>query len=148
MSAVAYRKTQRATVMLALVAAAIVGVAVAATLASPWFWLVGLVLVAVAYMFSSLTVLVDNNSVQWYFGPGAFRKSVLLADIADVQSVRNKWWYGWGIRYTPHGWLYNASGLDAVQLGLAGGKTVRVGTDEPVRLCRVAGIDLGADNIR
>ncbi len=136
MSAVAYRRTQRATVILALFAAAIVGAALAAMLVSPWFWLVVLGLAAVAYLFSSLTVLVDDKAVQWSFGPGLIWKSVLLADIAEVQSVRNKWWYGWGIRYTPHGWLYNVSGLDAVQLGLTGGKTVRVGTDEPAQLCR------------
>jgi hypothetical protein len=45
--------------------------------------------------------------------------------------VRNKWWYGWGIRLTPHGWLFNVGGLDAVELELASGRKFRIGTDEP-----------------
>ena len=48
--------------------------------------------------------------------------------------MRNLWYYGWGIRYTPHGWLFNVSGLDAVELELKNGRTWRVGTDEPVEL--------------
>lgn len=50
--------------------------------------------------------------------------------------MRNKWWYGWGIRLTPHGWLYNVSGLDAVELHLTGGRKVRLGTAEPAQLSR------------
>ncbi len=48
--------------------------------------------------------------------------------------MRNPWYYGWGIRLTPTGWMYNISGLDAVQLQLASGKRFRIGTDEPVQL--------------
>jgi len=48
--------------------------------------------------------------------------------------VRNKWWYGLGIRLTPHGWLYNVSGLDAIEIVRRSGKTFRVGTDEPKAL--------------
>ena len=135
MTAVTYRRTQTATLILTLLSAAIAGVSLAAALVTPWLWIVALVLAAAAYMFSSLTVRVDEASVQWSFGPGWFRKSVLLAEISEVKCVRNRWWYGWGIRYTPHGWLYNVSGLDAVELRLTSGKTVRIGTDEPERLC-------------
>jgi len=48
--------------------------------------------------------------------------------------VRNKWWYGLGIRLTPHGWLYIVSGLDAVEIVRISGKKFRVGTDEPQAL--------------
>jgi hypothetical protein len=50
--------------------------------------------------------------------------------------VRNRWYYGWGIRITPRGWLYNVSGLDAVELALKNGKCVRIGSDEPHALAR------------
>jgi len=49
--------------------------------------------------------------------------------------VTNPWWYGWGIHLTPSGWLYNVGGARAVQLDLHNGRSLRVGTDEPERLC-------------
>ena len=136
MTGVTYQKTQRATLILSLVLLAFLGFVFAATASSPLVWIVGLVLAVIAYLFSSLTIRVDEELVQWHFGPGFLRKSISLAEIASVESVRNKWWYGWGIRYTAHGWLYNVSGLDAVQLRLTSGRAVRLGTDEPARLCQ------------
>ena len=37
---------------------------------------------------------------------------------------------------TPHGWLYNVSGYEAVEIALASGKRLRLGTDEPHRLAQ------------
>jgi len=48
--------------------------------------------------------------------------------------VKNPWYYGWGIRFTPHGWLYNVSGLHAVEIELKNGKKYRIGTDVPENL--------------
>lgn len=48
--------------------------------------------------------------------------------------MKNPWYYGWGIRLPPHGWLFNVSGLDAVEIELAFGRTFRVGTDRPGEL--------------
>jgi len=48
--------------------------------------------------------------------------------------VRNKWWWGWGIRRIHDGWLYNVSGLNAVELVMGNGKKFRIGTDQPRRL--------------
>jgi hypothetical protein len=45
--------------------------------------------------------------------------------------VRNRWWYGFGIRLIPHGSLWIVWGLDAVELNLVTGKVLRIGTDEP-----------------
>jgi len=94
--------------------------------------------------FCSLTVSVDRDKVVARFGPGPIRRTVFVADIRDVRIVRNKWWYGWGIRLTPHGWLYNVSGLDAIEVELADGRRVRFGTDEPDQLAaairRTAGL--------
>ena len=42
--------------------------------------------------------------------------------------------YGFGIRYVFDGWMWNVSGLDAVQLTLPDGKHFRIGTDEPKAL--------------
>jgi len=41
------------------------------------------------------------------------------------------WLVGWGIRWTGSGWLFNVSGLDAVELSLKSGRRFRIGTDDP-----------------
>ncbi len=101
------------------------------------------VFVLIALAFSSLTVSVDGEAVRFFFGIGIIRKTYLLSDIESVRPVRNSWLYGWGIRYTPHGWLYNVSGLGAVELQLRSGKKVRIGSDEPERLADAVNGALG-----
>lgn len=89
------------------------------------------IILACAVLFGSLTVEVDHSELRFWFGPGVWRKRIPLSDIAACRTVRNKWWYGWGIRRIPNGWLYNVSGLGAVELTLQRGTKLRVGTDEP-----------------
>jgi hypothetical protein len=55
-------------------------------------------------------------------------------EIVGFRQVRNKWYYGWGVRGIPGGWMYNVWGLDAVELELASGKKFRIGTNEPEEL--------------
>jgi hypothetical protein len=87
-------------------------------------------------LFSTLTVVVDADELRFYFGPGFWTRRIPLRDIQAVAPVRNSAWHGWGIRYTVHGWLYNVSGLDAVELTVRGEGRLRVGTDEPERLAQ------------
>ncbi len=88
-----------------------------------------------AFLFYNLRITVDINHVRAIFGPGLLRKTLMVPDISRAHPVRNKFWYGFGIKYTPHGWLYNVSGLDAVEIELKNGKHIRLGTDEPRALC-------------
>ncbi len=85
-------------------------------------------------IFSRLTVRVTDKNVEAHFGLGLFTRQFSLIEIDAIECVRNPWYYGWGIRLTPEGWMYNVSGLDAVQLQLASGKRFRIGTDEPQQL--------------
>jgi hypothetical protein len=94
------------------------------------------ILVAVGWMFSSLTVEVTSTRLIWFFGPGLLRKSIEREAIVGVSPVRNPWWYGWGVHLTPRGWLYNVGGLDAVELALSNGSTLRIGSDEARALAR------------
>ena len=87
-----------------------------------------------AILFSSLTVKVTEQELVFYFGPGFWERRFPLDDIVSVEVVRNSALYGWGIRYTHHGWLYNVSGLDAVEVTVQGQGQLRIGTDEPERL--------------
>ncbi len=96
--------------------------------------LVLVLLIASAVLFASLTVEVRRDGIVVSFGPGLIRRIIPIGDIRDVRVVRNRWYYGWGIRRIPGGWLYNVSGLEAVELQLANGRRFRIGTDEPQRL--------------
>ena len=84
--------------------------------------------------FSSMTVTVTRMDVTVAFAWGFIRKQVPLADVTDVRAVRNTWLMGWGIRYLGTGWMWNVSGLDAVELSLLGGRRFRIGTDQPGKL--------------
>ncbi len=98
-------------------------------------------LVLLFALVGALTVEVDDRAIRLRFGVGVVRKTFALADVASCRPVRNKWYWGWGIRLIPaeglerrHAWLYNVSGLDAVELQMTDGRTFRIGTDEPQKL--------------
>jgi hypothetical protein len=94
-----------------------------------------LVVIAICLgLFCTLTVEMDEESLQVRFGPGVIRKSFRLKEIESCQVVTNPWYYGWGIRLTPYGWLYNVSGIHAVEIRMKNGKKYRIGTDEPAEL--------------
>ena len=102
------------------------------------------VLVLVLLLFGSLTVEVSGGDLRIRFGIGLIRKRWPLDGIESCRPVRNLWIYGWGIRKIPGGWLYNVSGLDAVELKLKSGKMVRIGTDEPQALSAALEKELAA----
>jgi hypothetical protein len=93
-----------------------------------------IILVAVLILFSSLTVSIMDNTLEVRFGPGIIRKRFNLRDIESCQAVKNSWYFGWGIRLTPYGWLYNVSGFQAVEIKLRRGSKFRIGTDVPQEL--------------
>lgn len=97
----------------------------------------------VALLFYELTVEVDRTQLRFRFGVGLIRTRIPLAEIVAVAPVRNSWWYGWGIHRTPHGWLYHGSGWEAVEITLASGQRLRLGTDEPQRLALVLRAAMG-----
>ena len=86
--------------------------------------------------FATLTVSIDENDLRIKFGYGIFAKEFALNQIASVQSVKNHWYYGWGVKiwFWPYMWIYNVSGLDAVEITMRNGKMYRIGTDTPGEL--------------
>lgn len=90
-----------------------------------------LIIFVIMALFGTLSVEVNERALKLRFGVGAIRKEFLLQDIETYRSVKNPWYYGWGIRFIPQGWLFNVSGLKAVELRMKNGKTFRIGTDEP-----------------
>jgi len=97
----------------------------------PVFIAVFIVLVVCLFLFAVLNVRVDSEEIKIRFGIGLIRKNFPLRDIESHSIVKNPWYYGWGIRRTPHGWLYNVSGFRAVELRMKDGKGYRIGTNDP-----------------
>lgn len=95
-----------------------------------------ILLVLFAWLFSSLKIEVNEANLVFWFGPGWLRKIIPLAEITSCKTVKNPWWYGWGIHMTPKGWIYNVSGFQGVEITLVSGKTIRLGTDEPQALAQ------------
>lgn len=86
--------------------------------------------------FVSLQVCIDKKYIYIKFGYGIFQKKISLNEIISAKTVKNHWWYGWGIRgwLWPKMWIYNVSGFDAVEIELKNGKKYRIGTNEPKKL--------------
>ena len=92
------------------------------------------VFVVCLFFFHSLTVTVSREYIVLRFGIGLIWKRFSVLEIQEATIVRNRWYYGWGIHMTPHGWLFNVSGFDAVEIQLKNGRKYRIGTDKPVEL--------------
>jgi hypothetical protein len=130
--AMPYRHTQRGTLTIILCLAFAAFDAAIVWRSGQWpAAAVAVVLVAVALVFSSLTVEVGDNELRWFFGPGFWSYRLPLDDIETVAAVRNRWWNGFGIRMRPGFRLYNVSGLDAAELRLKSHEVRRIGTDDP-----------------
>lgn len=82
------------------------------------------------FLFGAMTVTIDQKHVVLRFGVGVIRKRIALDEIRAYRYVRNPWYYGWGIHFVPGGILYNVSGFSAVDVLLASGEHVRIGTDD------------------
>lgn len=97
-------------------------------------------LVVTVLCFATLTVTIEDGAVRIRFGPlGLIRREWPFRDIVEVNAVTNTWYYGYGVRWTPHGPLYNVSGNHAIEILLVSGKKVRIGTDEPEALAEAIG---------
>jgi len=81
----------------------------------------------VTLLFFSLTIVIDEQKLRWYFGFGVIRKDVELSQIAETSAFKTKWYQGIGIRMLSDGWLYNASVGQAVKITLADGKNIYLG---------------------
>ena len=81
----------------------------------------------VTLLFFSLTIVINEQTLRWYFGFGIISKDVELSQIAQTSAYKTKWYQGIGIRMLSDGWLYNASVGQAVKITLADGKNIYLG---------------------
>ena len=130
---ISYHHTQggRTLILLLLCMAAIVAIIGFIVPARPMSFVVPLILLFTAFIFSKLTIRIDHDTLCASFGPGLIKKEVSVAEIVAAEPIRIRWWYGWGIHLTPYGWLYNIGGWDAVVIALRSGRKFALGTDDP-----------------
>lgn len=93
-----------------------------------------LLVVAAATVFSTLTVDVRDGRLTWHFTGRIISGSAPVGDIVSATPAVSAPEYGWGIRETPDGRLYNISGLHAVRVQMRDGRRFSLGTNEPDRL--------------
>ncbi len=96
------------------------------------------------FIFSSMTVTIEDDILIIRFGLPIVRKKLVLSEIESCEIVQNPWYYGWGIRRIPRGWLFSVSGRSAVEVVMKSGKRYRIGSDAPEGL--VAAIRQYTDN--
>ena len=135
-----YRHQQWGIEMVALLTVcALVAVLVAPYLPAPTYWAHGAAVcfLLVAWLFSSLTITIEDEQLAWHFGPGLISFKVMLDDIRSAQSVRVRWYRSWGMAPTSRGWLYSVSGRRAVLLKMTDGRHLLIGSDEPDALVKV-----------
>jgi hypothetical protein len=126
-----YHRTQRGRLLLILaVVGAVVMAGVLVAVRRPVVLLALLPIVAVAAVFSRMTIELDETELRHHFGLGVWLKRVPLSDVVDATRATSHWLEGWGVRITPRGMLYNVAGTDAVEIRLRSGRRFRLGTDE------------------
>lgn len=132
-----YERTQWGWIALPILVAVIAVLVLTAVLAdelAEFFWWTIAFIVAISLLvghFSRLTVTVDDDAVTVAFGLiNRPHRTIPFDDVVEVSKVKNKWWYGYGVRWIPDGLMYNVQGNDAVELTYATGKKFRIGTDD------------------
>ena len=131
-----YRHTQYGALMFTvfLVTGALIAV-VALDLAAENRW--GTVVVMICLyifglaLFYSFTVEISEEKLKFWFGIGVIRKSYSLSEIQSTQKVVNPWYYFWGVKSIPGGWLFAITPGAAVEIILKNGKIVQLGTNQP-----------------
>lgn len=133
-----YRHTQTGGLMIFIIGIILInfGVVLYRTGIEPAILAILAIVLFLIISFGSLTVRIDDQFIHLTFGYGLVQKKFALNTIKSAKTVKNKWYYGWGIRYNPWKriWIYNVSGFDAVEITTKDGTVFRIGTDEPQKL--------------
>ena len=99
------------------------------------FILSNLIFLITYLMFYGMTTTLSRDWIIISFGVGLIRKRIQLKKIISAEPAEDPWYYGLGIRFIPHGMLYNIRGLHTVELKLHDTKNViRIGTQNPKQL--------------
>lgn len=82
--------------------------------------------------FYSFTIQIADGILNFWFGFGVGRKSFPIEGIQSAETVKNPWYYLWGIKSIPGGWLYSiAPGGRAIELIFKDNRKIHLGTKRP-----------------
>ncbi|HWO23058.1 MAG TPA: hypothetical protein VNO30_30160 [Kofleriaceae bacterium] len=128
-----YRRTQIGWAMIGVIGVVgVIGVASVVSAPSTAGFVSSSIVLLCLVFFSTLTVVTDDEGIGVRFGPGPLiRRRLRWSQIRSSHVVRNSWMNGIGIRWIGSGWMFNVSGLDAVELTLDNGRRFRIGTNDP-----------------
>jgi len=130
-----YSNRQKGTVLLLVMGGVICFTSlIAMSTNSGVAWSLIILLAGVSFLFHSLNIRVNDQVIQWSFGPGFWKKSISLGAINSVKLIASPWYNGLGIRLISSGWLYIVSGTTAVELELKNGSKISLGTNDPENL--------------
>jgi hypothetical protein len=100
--------------------------------------LVSLTMGVCLLIFYKLTIIIDDTHLSFKLGAGLVSRKFPLASIKECKAVRNNPMTGIGIRLYSNGWLYNVSGLGAIELTFNNKKSrIRIGTDKPDEIAQL-----------
>jgi len=98
-------------------------------------------------IFYKLTIIIDDTHLSFKLGTGLVSRKFPLASIKECTAVRNNPLTGIGIRLYSNGWLYNVSGLGAIELAFYNKKSrIRIGTDKPEEIAKLVSEKLGKES--
>ena len=134
-----YTQVGIVTIIMLLLAAAFTTFVIIAGLelnSGPVLTVVGLVVVGLFVFtlaaFYSFTIQIAAGKLNFWFGFGVGKKSFSINDIRSIEIVKTPWYYGWGIKSIPGGWLYSiAPGGRALELVFMDNRVIHLGTDRP-----------------
>lgn len=109
--------------------------------AGGYFLAIGILALVTALMYRMKTEVTEQQ-VSIRFGVGIVKRVVPVESIQSVTVVANPWYYGWGVRLIPNGWLYNISGTKGIELQLKSGRVARIGSADPEGLARAVSLRL------
>lgn len=99
------------------------------------FWGITALLFVTVLLFHGMETTVDDRTIKMSFGIGLIRKRIAIERIKSIEIVSTPWYYGYGIRLIPNGWLYNARGPHGVELRFVDrNRVIRIGTKDPAQL--------------
>jgi len=98
----------------------------------------GLTFLICLLIFYKLTIYIDSTYISFKLGLGLINKKYLISDVKSCKSVKNDPFYGIGIRKIPNGWLYNVTGLEAIELTFKNRNSkIRIGTNKPNEIVEI-----------
>lgn len=99
-------------------------------------------------IFYQLTIKIDADSISFSLGIGLVGKTYKFSEIKSCRAVENSALNGIGIRMISNGWLYNVSGLKAIELQFKNRKSViRIGTDKPEEIADLIKASINKGNV-